>query len=198
MDLTHLVRASTIVGCTAVQLNAEPKMRHLKTFGLWLACFSCVATFVIPNGSVHADGLEIAFFNIDHDAETGALEIVHRFFVQDIEIALEEITGQAIHFEDPESLNAVVQPYMESRFSLSTLEGIDLITEWSGVEARANTLLIRQSAVLPPTAGGVVVRNRALHETHPRHVNILHATLNEQTYKRDFLANGPPQKLTLE
>lgn len=156
------------------------------------------ATVCLSPKSVHADGLEIAFFNIDHDAPTGVLEVVHRFFLQDIGIALTETTGQSIDMADLEAVNAIVKPYMEARFSLTTVDGVDLKTEWGGVENRANTLLIRQSATLPASSEGIVVHNAALHETHPRHVNILHATLNGQIHKRDFLANGPAQKLIFD
>lgn len=173
-------------------------MGRIKAISQRIAIALCWAWAPLFSQAAQADGLEIAFFNIDHNSETGALEIVHRFFVQDIEIALVETTGRPIDLDDSEDLNAVVRLYMEARFSVTTLDGKDLKTEWGGVETRATTLLIRQHAVLPPSADGIIVKNAALHETHPRHTNILHATLNGQIYKRDFLANGPPQKLMFE
>lgn len=173
-------------------------LRFSLGFGLRFIWAICWALLVIPHSEARADGLEIAFFNIEHDAETGALDIVHRFFLQDIEIALNETTGQAINLDDLAALDSVVRRYIEARFSLTTPDGLAMKARWDGVERRAGTLLIRQRATLPDSAKGLVVHNAALHETHPKHVNIMHATVGGKTLKRDFLAGGIPQKLVIE
>jgi hypothetical protein len=158
----------------------------------------CIAAALTPRSDVHADGLEIAFFNIEHDEETNALHIVHRFFQQDIEIALSGVAGKSILLVDNIATKQAVQPYIEERFSLSALDGTPLEPRWVNVEQRDGTLLIRQQSHLPASASGLVVRNVALLETHPKHVNIMHATLGGETFRRDFMTGGVTQKLIID
>lgn len=169
-------------------------MEHLRALILWLPLVASFATLVTPFGDVHADGFEITFFNIDHDVETGALAITHRFFEKDIQIALSEIEGMPIIIDASAALEAVVRPYIEARFSLTTLDGTELDIRWVDAEWRAGTLLIRQRALLSPSAEALIVRNEALHETHPKHVNMMHATLGGSMHRRDFLAGGGTSK----
>lgn len=173
-------------------------MEYLRTLGLWLMLVASFTPLIAPVRDVHADGFEIAFFNIEHDVESGALNIIHRFFEQDIAIALNETTGAPITIDASATFEAVVRPYIESRFSLTTIDGTELDISWVDVEWRAGTVLIRQRSLLPPSAEALIVRNEVLHEAHPKHVNMMHATFGGSTYRRDFLAAGPPQKLMIK
>ena len=137
-------------------------MPRLNLKSVFFVVIVCIAAALTPRSDVHADGLEIAFFNIEHDEETNALHIVHRFFQQDIEIALSGVAGKSILLVDNIATKQAVQPYIEERFSLSALDGTPLETRWVNVEQRDGTLLIRQQSHLPASASGLVAASASL------------------------------------
>ena len=168
-------------------------MRSLRAWKLLLVGFALI--LVNPISAVLADGFEVAFFTLEHNKTAGVLDIVHRLYQSDVEIALSELEGHTVVLDLSPSSEALIQNYIDQRFSLSTADGEAIATLWQGIELDAGTLFVRQHAALPPNFESLVIRNGILIDTHDKQVNMMHANVWDQYFRRDFMAGGAVQRL---
>lgn len=170
-------------------------MRDVSSWKRFLGVFAIALFCQIP--SVLADGFEVAFFTLEHNRANGVLEIVHRLYQADVEIALSELEGHEVVIEGTPSNEVLIQSYIDARFSLSTPAGETLNTHWQGMELNAGTLFVRQHVTLPQNFESLVIRNAILIDTHDKQVNMMHANIWDQYFRRDFMAGGVVQRLNL-
>ncbi len=171
-------------------------MRDVRAWKYLLVVFAL--TLVNPISTVLADGFEVAFFTLEHNKTAGVLDIVHRLYQTDVEIALSELEGYTVVLDLSPSSEALMQKYIDERFSLSTADGDAIATLWQGIELDAGTLFVRQKADFSSSFESLVIRNGILIDTHDKQVNMMHANVWDQYFRRDFMAGGAVQRLELK
>lgn len=168
----------------------------MKALRSWIGLLAVFAiTLLYPTAMVRADGFEVAFFTLEHDSEASVLDIVHRLYQSDVEIAFSKLQGHDLVIDNSPKSEALIQNYIDERFSLSTADGTAISTRWQGIELDGGTLFVRQQADFHSSFENLVIRNDILIDTHEKQVNMMHANVWDQYFRRDFMAGGAVQRL---
>lgn len=161
-----------------------------------LALFSSTALLLQPQG-VHADGAHAAFTVIEHNANAGTLEVIHRLMVLDLEIALTARTGQTIRIEDTPNIEELIKNYLSDYFSMTTSHGEAINLDWVGAEPMFGSVFVYQEAPIPENLNGLIVANQMLTETHPSQINTVNVTFGGRTRTRMFTLGDAPETIDL-
>ncbi|MCB2107182.1 MAG: hypothetical protein KDE14_05750 [Rhodobacteraceae bacterium] len=141
-----------------------------------------------------AHGFHAAFTVIEQNASNGSLEIIHRLFTQDLDLALTARTGRERMLDDP-AAEALVEEYLGERFALKSGDGRALKIDWVGMTVSVDTVMVYEEVRTPGDLAGLIVANQILAETHPQQVNTVNVTLGDRTKTVIFQADDPPQTI---
>lgn len=152
----------------------------------------CGLSFITRIPSSRAHGFHAAFSVVELNPRTGALEIIHRIFIQDMEALLTARAGAAVTLTDAPAMQKTVADYLRGVFDLKSSDGQTLTPEWVGLKLEVDTMFVYQEVKPPGELTALVVSDQILTETHPGQVNTVNITLKGRTQTVVFTAQDPP------
>jgi hypothetical protein len=144
-------------------------------------------------GNARAHGMHAAFTVIEENRRTGSLEIIHRLFVQDLELLLTARVGERVTLQESPGMEKAVEGYLLDVFSIKTPAGAALKPAWVGMKLQLDTVFVYQELNTTADLTGLVVNSQILTETHPGQVNSVNVTAKGHTQTLIFMANDPAQ-----
>lgn len=153
------------------------------------------AAIGIGSAPVAAHGFHAAFTVIEHNARTGALEILHRIFIQDLEIVLAARTGIQLRLDDSAHTQKLIEDYLLDVFHLGDGEGRRLRPDWVGLKLEVDTAFVYREIKTAAAPTRLVVDDQILTETNQGQVNSVNVTIAGRTRTAVFMINDPPQTL---
>jgi hypothetical protein len=146
-------------------------------------------------GRADAHGFHASFTVIEHNARSGALEILHRIFVQDFELILTARLGEQTTLSDTPKSRQHIEDYLRTVFTLKTADGRLLKPDWVGMKIEVDTAFIYQEIPAPGPLAGLIVADQILTETNQGQVNSVNVTIGGKTQSAVFMIDDPPQTL---
>ena len=140
-----------------------------------------------------AHGFHAAFTVIESNLRTGALEIIHRIFLQDLEVLVKARSNARVGMDDVPALEKTLKSYLGEVFTVADDRGKPLTTAWVGMKLTADTVLIYQEIAGAAAVKSITVGSQILTETHPGQVNTVNVSLGGDTQTVVFMAGDPPQ-----
>lgn len=139
-----------------------------------LAAPLLVVVLSLGAGAARAHKYYAVQTRISFNADTGAIEIVHRFFAHDLERALEIRTGAAISFSEPEAAEAAAGPLIGDSFAV-TADGAPLRLIFVGLEVDGEFVWAYYEATAANPPQRLEVSNRLLTDLFPEQINTVTA-----------------------
>ncbi|MCJ8293020.1 MAG: hypothetical protein MJK15_01315 [Colwellia sp.] len=107
--------------------------------------------------------------DLNVNAKTKHLEIVHQFTTHDIENAIAEL--KQIHFSaEHKNYDFYIQQYFEQQFSLEKYK-VNIPLNWLGFEIISGKIIAYQESKQQNFLPQIVVKNAILIDTYPKQVN---------------------------
>lgn len=144
---------------------------------------------------VRAHGIHAAFTVVEHNPRTSALEVIHRMYTQDVEIALTAREGRLIALESEPDAERLVANYLASRFSMTTLSGDAISLDWIGMRLQVDMVFAYQEAPEPLGMTGLSITDSILMEAHPGQINTVNVSYIGRTQTRVFIAGDEIQSV---
>lgn len=171
---------------------------HIETFMISRrVLLSGMALSVSAPSLLYAHGFHVSFSVLEFNARTGSLEIFHRIFIQDFELALAAQSsaqnGEAITLHETPETEKMVRDYLAEKFSVSTAEGTPLKPEWVGLQLKVDTMFVYQEVKNVGDVAGLVIQDQILTETHPTQLNTVNITREGRTQTLTFTADTASQ-----
>lgn len=140
--------------------------------------------------SVQAHRYHFGLTEISINERTQSVEIVHRFFVADIERALQ--VGADKNLKDDE---AGLKKYVDTHFWIKGAEGERLPLKWVGIESDVRNVWVYQELPLSALPEGMLrLRQSMLLEIEQDQVNTVNVTLEGKTTSHT-LREGAAERL---
>jgi hypothetical protein len=158
------------------------------------AVWALGASAVVARARAH--GMHAAFTIIEDNPRSGSLEIMHRIFVQEIELLLSARAGRRVTLLADPGTQKILEAYLLDVFSLKSPEGQTLKPEWVGMKLSVDTVFIYQEIKNASALPGLMINSQVLTETHPGQVNSVNVTKNKRTQTLIFMANDSAQSVT--
>jgi len=143
-----------------------------------------------------AHGFHAAFTIVELNPRTQALEILHRIFIQDLELILTARTGEQTKLEEGPRTEKLVDDYLLRVFSLKAPDGRALRLDWVGMKLEIDTAFIYQEVPKAGPLAGLIVADQILTETNNDQVNSVNVTIGGRTQTAVFTINDPAQTLS--
>jgi len=146
--------------------------------------------------SAQAHGFHASFTVIEHNARAGTLELLHRLFIQDLEVVLTARRGEAMTIDDSPLVQKFIEEYLLDVFSLADSNGKRLRPDWVGMKLQIDTLFVYRELKVPAAPAALIVSDQTLTEAHPGQVNSVNVTIGGRTQTAVFTIDDPPRTLT--
>jgi hypothetical protein len=153
----------------------------------------CVAT---AGGSALAHGFHASFSVLEFNARTGSLEIIHRIFIQDLELALSDETKAPFTLNDSPEHQARVRDYLIDVFRVSA-DGKPLTIDWVGFELKVDTMFVYQEVRNAGAPKTLTVKDSILTTSHPGQVNTVNITKDGRTQTLIFTKTDDAQTVSI-
>lgn len=126
-------------------------------------------------GGAHraAEALSIIEFN----PRTGAVEVVHRFNLHDVDHVFSKRLGRPVTLGDSRETFEAVVAHIAEAFTLTALDGTPIPLELAGMETRRGDLLAYYEAPRPAGLKGFAVSNTLLMPDLPGQTNRVNVEL---------------------
>lgn len=142
-----------------------------------------------------AHGFHASFTIVELNPRTQSLEILHRIFIQDLELILTARTGEQTKLEEGPRTEKLIEDYLLRVFSLKAADGQTLKPEWIGMKLEVDTAFIYQEVPKAGPLTGLTVADQILTETNNDQVNSVNVTIGGRTQTAVFTINDPAQTL---
>ena len=129
--------------------------------------------------SLHA--FHVAVTEIEYDGKSSQLEITHRIFIDDLEVALTEWSSEKIDIlnpSDPAKLNELIGKYLSEKTSY-ILNEKEVEVKYLGSEREEAVMYCYQFVSDIKKVKSLKVSNTVLMETFDDQTNIVHVANNE-------------------
>ena len=129
--------------------------------------------------SLHA--FHVAVTEIEYDGKSSQLEITHRIFIDDLEVALTEWSSEKIDIlnpSDPAKLNELIGKYLSEKTSY-ILNEKEVEVKYLGSEREEAVMYCYQFVSDVKKVKSLKVSNTVLMETFDDQTNIVHVANNE-------------------
>ncbi|MDX2145257.1 MAG: DUF6702 family protein [Rhodospirillaceae bacterium] len=167
-------------------MTLRPTRRH--------AVLGLGASAVIAPARAH--GMHAAFTIIEDNPRTGALEIMHRIFIQDLELLLTARAGRRVTLLADPGTQKILETYLLEIFSIKSPDGQALKPEWVGMKLNIDTVFVYQEVKNAAALPGLTINSQVLTETHPGQVNSVNITKNKRTQTLIFMSGDSAQSVT--
>lgn len=130
-----------------------------------------------------AHPFHVSVCDINFNAETSAVEITHKIFLDDLENALRNEAGRSVDLVKnigTDEFEALLVKYLQSNFSCA-VDGKKTTLTYVGSEIQADALWVYQEAVNVDTFTRVEVKNTILFELFDDQTNLVHVKKNKKT-----------------
>ncbi|TAA41765.1 MULTISPECIES: DUF6702 family protein [Corallincola] len=113
--------------------------------------------------------------------QTGQLEVIHRFFADDVAKVLSAESKQTIRFDDALTSEQVslIRSYVENHFKLYDGNNNEKALLWVGTELDTHYLFIYQEVAAPTSFAGYQLQNSLLFGHLHQQVNTVNIRLSE-------------------
>ena len=146
-------------------------------------------------GAAFGHGFHASFTVVELNPRTGALEILHRIFIQDLELILTARLGQPTRLADEPRSEKLIEDYLRRVFSLKAGDGGVLKPDWVGMKLEIDTAFIYQEVPRQRGITELSVTDQILTETNDGQVNSVNVTIGGRTRTAVFMANDPAQTI---
>ena len=106
-------------------------------------------------------------------ADQGGIEVMHRFYVHDVEKAVKTTSGEAVDFIQDEKAQATFGRHVMENFSLRDTEKGELALEYIGHEVDGKFFWVYQEYRSPIDVKAISVFHSALVELFPKQRNLV-------------------------
>lgn len=148
-------------------------------------------------GAARAHGFHASFSVLELNPRSGSLEIIHRLFVQDIEILLTARAGRPVVLGEAADAEASVQGYLHKVFTVKAANGDLLKPAWVGLKLQVDTLFVYEELKDAAGLDVLIINDQILTETHPGQVNTVNVTAHGRTQTLLFTAADAPQAVKI-
>lgn len=170
-------------------------MRHLlRAVPVAVLVASVLVALLLP-GEAEAHKYYGVLSRVDHNPRAGTLEVIHRFFVHDLEVMLSRTNGREVHFDDANPPEAELRAYLADHFGLRS-DNADLALQWVGMELEGEILETFQEAAVTGPPGELLVRNRLLVDAFDSETNTVTVTIGDQRLSATFREGEGEAQLT--
>ena len=150
--------------------------------GLLLAAATegAARTLGAPRHAVHP--FYISVCQVDHNPDTGALEMSFRIFMDDLELALEEMGTERLHLgteREAEKTDLYIGRYL-ARHVVIEINGRRVSTAFLGKEIDPDAVWCYVEVENIPVLESMTMTNTLLLETYEDQVNLVHVNANGQ------------------
>lgn len=149
------------------------------------AALVLVLAFVLSGGQAQAHKYYAAMTRISWNAETGAIEVVHRFFAHDLERALTRRAGRAVSLSDLETAEPIAAAEIADSFTL-TADGAPLALTFIGIEVDGDYAWAYYEAKATTAPARLAVTNRLLTTQFPEQINTVTADFADTVRSANF------------
>ncbi|MBL8645559.1 MAG: hypothetical protein JNK21_16625 [Rhodospirillaceae bacterium] len=143
-----------------------------------------------------AHGFHASFSVLEFNPRTQSLEIIHRIFIQDLELALSEKSKTPVTLNEDAATERTVRDYLAQRFVIATGDGAKLSPEWVGMKMQVDTLFVYMELKDAGALNTLTVKDGILTESHPGQVNTVNVTLKGRTQTLIFSSTDDAQTVT--
>lgn len=146
--------------------------------------------------SAWAHGFHASFSVLEFNARTGSLEIIHRIFIQDMELALSDKNKTPVTLHNTPEDAKLIRDYLVQKFLITTADGKALTPDWVGMDLKVDTMFVYQELKNAGNISALTVRDGILTDSHPGQVNTVNITLKGRTQTLIFSATDAAQSVT--
>lgn len=153
-----------------------------------------ITTFV----SLHP--IHLAITHVDFNPKSGSLEITHKIFIDDFELALKLYDNEAFQLgTEREVANAdqFIKKYIEKQFQLK-VDGKEVYGEYVGRESDLEAIWIYQEVKNVGKAEAIELDNNILLDLYDDQKNILHLKYGAQKQSFLFRKDQTVEKMEIE
>lgn len=140
----------------------------------------------------------ISVCQVDHNPETGALEVSFRIFMDDLELALETMGTDRLRLgteRESEKADLYIGRYLARHVEIE-INGRRVSTAFLGKEVDSDAIWCYVEAEDVPDLKTMTMTNTLLLETYEDQVNLVHVTANGQ--KKSLVFDGQQIRQTLD
>ncbi len=143
-----------------------------------------------------AHGFHASFSVLEFNPRTSSLEIIHRIFIQDLELALTDQTKTPFTLNESAEHQAKVRDYLAAAFQI-TADGKVLKPDWVGFELKVDTMFVYQELKNASGLKNLSVKDNILTDSHPGQVNTVNITKDGRTQTLIFTTADDAQSVRL-
>ena len=173
----------------------------MKSQGFWLA----LASFLLMGAAPDADAARkaahpfyISVCQVDHNPDTGALEMSFRLFTDDLELALETMGTDRLRLgteREAEKADLYISRYLSRHVEIE-IDGRRVSAAFLGKEVDSDATWCYVEIVGVTELSSMTIKNTLLLETFEDQVNLVHVNANGQ--KRSLVFNLQQVRQTLD
>lgn len=157
----------------------------MKSQGIWLTLTGILLLCAAPDASAErkaAHPFYISVCQVDHNPDTGALELSFRIFMDDLELALETMGTERLHLgteREAEKADIYIDRYL-ARHVVIEINGRRVGAAFLGKEVDPDAIWCYVEVENIPVLETITMTNTLLLETFEDQVNLVHVNANGQ------------------
>ncbi len=157
----------------------------MKSKDLWFVLASVLLLSIAPDaGAVRkaAHPFYISVCQVDHNPDTGALELSFRIFMDDLELALETMGTDRLHLgteREAEKADLYISRYLARHVEIA-INGQRVSAAFLGKEMESDAIWCFMEVERVPVLETMTMTNTLLLETFEDQVNLVHVNANGQ------------------